>query len=184
MTGQTAALDWDGLAKNAATAFPDGWPDDEYVFFSPRDPGVHQAILDVVNSAAHRIVANHYGFDDPEVAAALLAKAADPDIAFILNLDETQAGGVHEKQLLTSWQSYVGTSVAVGQSVKHAISHLKVTVVDGLYVQSGSTNLSLAGEQRQDNELRITRNPLLAARYESVILLNHAAMIAAAAAKT
>ncbi len=58
-----------------------------------------------------------------------------------------------------------------------------MTVVDALYTVSGSTNLSLAGEQKQDNELRITRDPLLAARYESVILLNHAAMLAAAAAK-
>lgn len=178
MTIQVPALDWERLAGCAATAFPAGWPPDEYVFFSPRDPGVHQAILELVQSASHRIVANHYGFDDPEIAAALLAKAADPDIAFILNLDETQAAGVHERELLASWQKYVGTSVAVGQSIKHAISHLKVTVVDGLYVESGSTNLSLSGEQKQDNELRITRIPMLAARYESVILLNHAAMLA------
>lgn len=172
-------LDWEKIAGYAATPFPPGWPDDEWVLCSPRDPGVHQAILDVVGSASHRVIANHYGFDDPEVAAVLLEKASDPNIAFVLNLDQTQAAGAHERQLLAAWQKYVGTSVAVGRSIRHAISHLKVTVVDGLYVLSGSTNLSLSGEQKQDNELRVTRNPLVAARYESVILLNHAAMIAA-----
>ena len=177
---ETPALDWDRLASYAATPFPHGWNPDEYVLFSPRDPGVHQAIVDVVTSAGHSVVANHYGFDDDEISGILLEKSADPEIAFILNLDKSQAGGVHEKKLLAAWQTHVGTSVAVGTSIKHAISHLKVTVVDGLYVVSGSTNLSLSGEQKQDNELRITRDPLMAARYSAVIMLNHAAMLAAA----
>ncbi|HET6914469.1 MAG TPA: phospholipase D-like domain-containing protein [Acidimicrobiales bacterium] len=172
-------LDWGRLASYAATPFPPGWNPDEYVLFSPRDAGVHQAIIDVIASAGHSVVANHYGFDDDEISTLLLEKSADPDIAFILNLDKSQAGGVHEKKLLEAWQSHVGSSVAVGQSIKHAISHLKVTVVDGLYIVSGSTNLSLSGEQKQDNELRVTRDPLMAARYSAVILLNHAAMLAA-----
>lgn len=173
-------LDWGKLATYAAAPFPYGWNPNEYVLFSPRDPGVHDAIRDIVASASYSVVANHYGFDDDEISTLLLAKSADPDIAFILNLDSSQAGGVHEKKLLAEWQSHVGTSVAVGRSIDHAISHLKVTVVDGLYVVSGSTNLSLSGEQKQDNELRITRDALMAARYSAVILLNHAAMLAAA----
>ena len=173
-------LDWQKLATYAAAPFPHGWNPDEYAFFSPRDPGVHSAILDIVSSASYSVVANHYGFDDDEISGVLLEKSADPDIAFILNLDSSQAGGVHERKLLDAWQEHVGTSVAVGRSVKHAISHLKVTVVDGLYVVSGSTNLSLSGEQKQDNELRVTRDALMAARYSAVILLNHAAMLAAA----
>jgi phosphatidylserine/phosphatidylglycerophosphate/cardiolipin synthase-like enzyme len=179
VTDPTTPLDWAGLASYAATPFPHGWNPDEYVLFAPRDPGVHSAILDIVRSASYSVVANHYGFDDDEISSALLEKSADPEIAFILNLDSSQAGGVHEKKLLAAWQSHVGTSVAVGTSIKHAISHLKVTIVDGLYVVSGSTNLSLSGEQKQDNELRITRNALMAARYSAVILLNHAAMLAA-----
>ena len=182
-TSSAFSLDWAGLADCAATPFPHGWDPDEYVFFSPRDPGVHSAILQVVQSAGHSILANHYGFDDDEISNAMLAKAADSDIAFLLNLDSSQAGGIHEKKLLAVWQSYVGTSVAVGRSLKKAISHLKVTVVDGLYVVSGSTNLSTSGETLQDNECRITRNAMLAARYSAVILLNHAEMLKQMAAK-
>lgn len=180
------ALDWQKLAGYAATAFPHGWNKDEYVFFSPRDQGVHQAIVDVITSAGHSVLANHYGFDDDEISELLLTKAGDPDIAFMLNLDSSQAGGVHEKRILADWQTQIGTSVAVGRSIKHAISHLKVTVVDGLYVISGSTNLSASGETLQDNECRITRDALLAARYSAVIMLNHAAMqqqMAAAASR-
>lgn len=173
-----AALDWEALRHYAATPFPPGWNPNELVFFSPRDPGVHDVILDVIQSAGHSIIANHYGFDDQAVSDALLAKAADPDIAFVLNLDSSQAGGTHEKALLAAWQEHIGTSVVVGRSIKAAISHLKVTVVDGLYVLSGSTNLSLAGEQKQDNELRVTRDPYMAARYSAVLMLNHAAMLA------
>lgn len=178
-----AALDWSKLATYASAPFPPGWDPDEYVFFSPRDPNVHQAILDVVQSASHRVVVNMYGYDDPDVDAALHAKAADPELTFWMNLDRSQAGGVHEKALLAPWASAIGTSIAVGTSIKHAISHLKVCVVDGLYVISGSTNWSLAGEQKQDNELTITRNALKAVRFESVLLLNHAAMLQQMAAK-
>lgn len=177
-----APLDWAGLAKYAASPFPPTWNPNEYVFFSPRDPGVHAAILDVVRSASHSVIANHYGFDDDVISAELLKKAADPNVAFILNLDSSQAGGVHEKKILANWTGLVGTSVAVGRSIKAAISHLKVTVVDHEIIVSGSTNLSLSGESKQDNELRVTRDALMAGRYESVILLNHAAMLQQAAA--
>lgn len=172
-----ASLDWPGLARHAATAFPEGWSPSEFVFFSPRDPGVHDVIMEIVQSASHSIVANHYGFDDDQISDAMLAKAADPDVAFMLNLDSSQAGGMHEKVLLARWQTHVGTSVAIGRSARAAISHLKVTVVDGLYVISGSTNLSLSGESKQDNELRVTRDPYFAARYSSIIMLNHAEML-------
>lgn len=171
------ALDWEGLAGCAANPFPPGWNPNEYVFFSPRDPGVHEAILRVIQSASHRVVVNMYGYDDDEVDAALRGKAADPEITFWMNLDKSQAGGKHEKALLEPWATAVGTSIAVGQSIKHAISHLKVCVVDGLYVISGSTNWSLSGEQKQDNELTISRDALKAVRFESVMLLNHAAML-------
>lgn len=171
------ALDWGGLTRHAATPFPPGWDQNEYVFFSPRDPGVHEAIKEVVASAGHSVLVNMYGYDDDDVDSVLRGKAADPNIAFVMNLDKSQAGGVHEKALLQPWATAEGTSIAVGQSVRHAISHLKVCVVDGLYVISGSTNWSLSGEQKQDNELVIRRDALKAARFSAIIMLNHAAML-------
>src|SRR5579872_2964892 len=131
MASETPALDWDKLATYAATPYPPGWNPNEWVLFSPRDPNVHQAIIDVVTSATHRLTGNHYGFDDDTVSDVMLTKFKDPNISCLLNLDATQAAGVHEKKLLENWTTYEGTMVAVGKSIHGAISHLKVTVVDG-----------------------------------------------------
>jgi phosphatidylserine/phosphatidylglycerophosphate/cardiolipin synthase-like enzyme len=174
---------WDGLASYAAGPFPHGWPTDRYVFFSPRDTGVHHAIADVIGSAQHSIRVNMFGYDDDDVDAALHGKAADPNVFFQMSLDSSQAGGVHERALLAPWAAAMGTTVAVGRSEKHAISHLKVAVVDGLFTISGSTNWSTSGEQQQDNELVIQRDPLVAARYSAVLDINHAEMLKQMAAK-
>ena len=75
-----------------------------------------------------------------------------------------QAGGVHEKELLAKWQNdLIGNSIAIGESTKGAISHMKIVIVDGVYTVRGSTNWSLAGEQKQDNELTIHNNAVIAA---------------------
>jgi phosphatidylserine/phosphatidylglycerophosphate/cardiolipin synthase-like enzyme len=169
-------LDWAGLARHAKTPFPQGWSDLHYLYVSPTD-NVHGVLLDVISSASHRVMVNMYGYDDDEVDAMLHAKAASPDISFLMNLDKSQAGGVHEKVLLAPWASSIGTSVAIGTSVKHAISHLKVCVVDAMFSITGSTNWSTSGESAQDNELTVMRDPLRAARLESVILANHIEML-------
>lgn len=169
-------LDWALLSSYAASPFPPGWSADRYVYFSPVDH-VHNVLIDVIDSAAHRIMVNMYGYDDEGIDSILHGKAADPAITFLMNLDRSQAGGVHEKALLQPWASAEGTSVAVGTSAKHAISHLKVAIIDGLYVIGGSTNWSLGGESAQDNELILTRDPLLASRYESILLANHVTML-------
>lgn len=181
-----AGLDWGTLAEFASTPFPAGWPDDRYIFFSPRDLHVEDAIAAVLSSAQHSVRVNMYGYDSQRLDAILQTKAADPDIYFQMSLDKTEAGGVHERALLEPWASAIGTTVAVGQSVRHAISHLKVAVVDGMYVASGSTNWSLSGESKQDNELVVQRSPLVAARYSAVLDINHREMLrqmAAASAK-
>lgn len=181
---QSLPLDWAKLGTYAATPFPHGWNPDEYVLFSPRDLGVHQAILDVVGSCGHSLLGNHFGFTDPDVAGLAEQKLEDPNIVGVINLDDRQAGGPTEKALVAKdFGPEVGTSVAIGHSIHDAISHLKVWVVDSLYVLSGSTNLSVGGEEKQDNELRITRNALMAARYSDVIMLNHIAMLAQMKAK-
>lgn len=177
-----AALDFKALEHYARQRFPADWNPSEYVFFSPVDD-VHAALLDVIGAASHRVSVNMYGFDDDEIDALLHSKAASQNIAFLMNLDKSQAGGVHERVLLAPWASAIGTSIAIGQSAKRAISHLKVCVVDGLYTISGSTNWSTSGEEKQDNECTISRDPLKAARFESILLGNHVEMLRQMASK-
>jgi phosphatidylserine/phosphatidylglycerophosphate/cardiolipin synthase-like enzyme len=170
------ALDWSALARYARVPFPSGWSATQYVFFAPQDD-LHSVLSDIISSSSHRVMVNMFGYDDDSLDAILHAKAASPDISFLMNLDKSQAGGVHEKVLLAPWASQVGTSVAIGRSVKHAISHLKVCVVDGLYTISGSTNWSMSGESKQDNELTVSMDPYRAARFESIMLANHVEML-------
>ena len=59
----------------------------------------------------------------------------------------------------------------------NAISHLKIVIVDGVYTVKGSTNWSLSGEQRQDNELRLSRNAVIAAETRAILDLNHDFML-------
>ena len=175
--------------RTGAAPWPDGYPAESATYFSPEDgPGIHRLIVDLINVARHSVVLNIYGYDDDDADAALHEKTADPNVYFQMNLDSSQAGGVHERALLAKWNHQsVGTSIAIGRSAKHAISHLKVMIVDGLYVVSGSTNWSLSGEQQQDNQLTVTQNAVLAAQYRSILDVNHTEMLkqmSAAAAKS
>lgn len=169
------AFDWtslDGLGIDFSN-----WPPDVRSFFSPRDAVVPHVLQMIVGSAQDSIKVNMYGYDDDALDSILHSKAALHGFCFQMSLDKSQAGGVHEKALVSPWASSLGTSVAVGTSIKNAISHLKVAIVDGLYVISGSTNWSTSGETKQDNELVIHRNAALASRYGAVLDMNHAAML-------
>lgn len=175
---ELAPLNFEDLGRfKQARAFPHGYPADTLTFYSPRDPGVHEVIVWTLLQAKQSLCFNVYGFDDDEAAALIFAAAHNPTIMVQGNLDSSQAGGVHERKLLAEAPDLVGTRIAVGRSIKSAISHLKLLVVDGLYVISGSTNWSLSGEQKQDNELTLHRDRALAAEARTVCDLNHDAML-------
>lgn len=175
-------FDWSSLDRYGIDFT--GWPDDVRSFFSPRDICVPLVLQALIAAAQDSIKVNMYGYDDDRLDQILHSKASEPGFCFQMSLDSSQAGGVHERALLAPWADSVGTTVAVGRSVKSAISHLKVAIIDGLYVISGSTNWSSSGETKQDNELVIHRSDRLAARYGAVLDLNHAAMLGQMAAKT
>jgi phosphatidylserine/phosphatidylglycerophosphate/cardiolipin synthase-like enzyme len=177
---------WDDLARYKAEGrFLDGYPPDLRTFWSPRDD-VHGMLVSLLASAEHSIVLNMYGYDDAELDETIRAKLANDSIFIQMSLDKSQAGGVHERELLKNWEhDAFGNSIAIGTSSRHAISHLKIVIVDGVYTVRGSTNWSLAGEQKQDNELTLSRNAVLAAETRAVLDRNHDWMLkqmAAAAA--
>lgn len=177
------AFDWSTIASYRTSTggkLPVG-SDPRYVtLFSPQDgPGIHKLLVDLAESVDCSYVGNMYGFDDDEVSAALVKLAQNPRIYFQQSLDKSQAGGVHEKKLLAVMpQNLFGTSIAIGQSIKHAISHLKVAIFDGIVTVSGSTNWSLSGEEQQDNELTVSCDPVRAAQFRAQLDLNHTAMLA------
>jgi len=150
-------------------------PDTPRSLYSPVD-NIHGALVALIKSATQSLVVTMYGFDDQELADALLEKLNHEHVYVQLTLDSSQASGVHERKILAA-ESYPASSVAVGQSEKGAIMHLKVVVVDGLDVVTGSTNWSAGGEGKQDNQLTVTRDPVLAARTRARIDAIHAHML-------
>ncbi|HEX4019355.1 MAG TPA: phospholipase D-like domain-containing protein [Frankiaceae bacterium] len=142
------------------------------------------ALVDLLNSATKSLVVAMYGYDDPRLNTILQEKLLSEQVFVQLSLDSTQAAGKAEAAILASWHNdKIGNSIAIGHSEKNAIMHLKMVIVDGLDVITGSTNWSTGGESRQDNQLTVIRNPLVAAEARSRIDIIHDDMLKQMAAK-
>ena len=167
-------LSFSDLEQYKQYGFPQTYPANIRSFYSPVDD-VHGALKTVVSSCSHSLIIAMYGYDDEELHKIVLAKCSDPTIFVSLALDSSQAGGIHEKALLAEGDT-LGTHVVTGRSEKGAIMHLKAVVVDGLWVIGGSTNWSIGGETKQDNEMTIIMDATHAAELSSRILIIHDAM--------
>ena len=165
------------------TSPPSGYPTNMRTFYSPEDY-VPQVLQSVVSSVSKSIVVAMYGFDDDTLAAMLDTALQNPAIYVQITLDQSQASGVHEKDLLAKYANdMTGNSVAIGQSEKGAIMHRKMVIVDGLWRISGSTNWSTSGETLQDNELTVIRDAMVCAEARPILDIEHDSALKKMAAK-
>lgn len=136
-----------------------------------------------------------FGYDDDELNQIIMTKVLDPSIVVLITLDQSQAGGVHEKMLVEADQknnlAAFGTHFVIGQSATHQISHTKGFVADGKVGAEGSTNWSTSGEgtfvvkgdgqsggagyKAQNNTQSIFVDPDAIARFQAELINEHVA---------
>ena len=171
------------LAEFKTGGFSADYPANVRRFYSPIDK-CHDAIKCLINSAQQSLLVSMYGEDDPELTQMIIDKAKQSNIYVQINLDKTQAAGAAESLLVTELKAVPTCRLAVGMSVNHKINHLKMMVIDGLYVLSGSTNWSSDGEgsgdgkHGQNNEMSIHMDRALAHEATTVLNLEHQQMLA------
>ena len=179
MTGTDPRADLSVLDVHKAGGFVPGYPATARIFYSPVDD-IHNVLVDCVQSAKKDVLIGMYGFDDDNLVDVLLEKMNSEHVNVELTLDKSQAGGVHEKKLLDTWRAGApATSITIGNSEKHAIMHLKMGIIDGILTFNGSTNWSDGGENRQDNELTVHLDALVAAEAAHRLRAIRLAMLAA-----
>jgi hypothetical protein len=166
---------------------------DHYLFLVGRDD-CHSILLHLIGAEKLGFDFNQYGYADEEINQAILGLLKNPSIMVQGTLDKSQAGGVHEKQILSldEMQEPIAfaNSIAIGQSATHQISHTKggVLVGQGLWFE-GSTNWSKAGEgigislradvknpkgfAAQNNSLVVSANPVGLLRFKTQLLAEH-----------
>lgn len=169
-------FDITSLDQFAKVPFPSDYPADRRTFFAPVDD-IHGVLKACVGATTESLAIAMYGYDDEELADMVRTLLEADHIAVQLTLDSSQAGGVHERALLER-EDYPNAVVAVGRSEKGAIMHEKIAVIDGLVTVTGSTNWSLSGEQKQDNECSVHVSRAFAARARARCDAIHAHMLA------
>jgi hypothetical protein len=166
---------------------------DHYLFFVGRDD-VHSILLDLITNEHMSFKMNMFGYDDQTLNDAIFALFKNPSIHVQISLDRSQAGGVHEKQLLTADEqqdpSDFANSFVILESETSQISHTKggVLASQGIYFE-GSTNWSASGEgtgislvadvsnpkgfKAQNNTLLVSCNPVGLSRFSVQLDVEH-----------
>ena len=164
-----------GKSGSAPTGFGD-----TYTFYVGTDD-CHSILKLLISQETNMLKMNMFGYDDEELDATILSLIQDKSVHCQITLDRSQAGGVHEKVILTQDQAALGeefsNSFSIGQSATHQISHTKGGVLVGQGIGwEGSMNWSASGEgtgivldptqaqppgfKAQNNTLTISTNPV------------------------
>lgn len=125
--------------------------------FTPYDDGTTR-ILKLLDSAQDSIHIAAFSFAHDEVTERLIElKKSRPKLTIRVLTDSRQSGGADQKKNIERARA-AGIEVVIGKSESYGqIMHHKYIVVDGLWVYSGSWNLSDQAD-RQANELDFVKS--------------------------
>lgn len=175
----TLAEVWDGLAQYKTTPFPPDYPTNVKHLFAPVDR-VHEAFVACCSpddlSSLH---GSCYGWDDAQINSLFIRALDDEHVPVMLCLDSSQEAGRGEKPLVLQWNpKHITNEVVIGRSSKGAINHDKLIVVNRILTICGSTNFSIGGESKQNNEATIVYDRAFAGEAINRIERIHAEMAA------
>lgn len=173
---------------------------DFHLFYVGRDD-VHGILQYLLSRARVSLYLNMYGYDDDALNDECMRCAGDPTITTLITLDQSQAGGTHEKQLLDSdmvkdQAAFRTHIITIGQSATQQITHTKGGVLDGRVGFEGSTNWSTSGEgtfvlkgqpggpgyRAQNNTLTVFTDPDAVSRFTAELIAEHMAATSGALA--
>jgi phosphatidylserine/phosphatidylglycerophosphate/cardiolipin synthase-like enzyme len=161
------------LDQFKTAGFAIGYQTDTRRFYPPVDD-VHPVLMALLGEVRTSYVASDYGFTDVDASRSIDGFLRDPNVYTQLTFDSSQAGGASEAALLkVLLNDAPGNSIAIGRSEKGEIIHRKMRIINGLWLLTGSTNLSLSGEQKQDNEFTVTYNAIACAEARHILDLSH-----------
>jgi hypothetical protein len=112
------------LDQYKVTPFPPGYPANARTFYSPVD-NVHAALTDLLQSATKSLVIAMFGYDDDQLNQVVHAQLDSANGYVQMSLDKSQAGGVHEAQVLTSlskWEKPRSATASPSGEVRRARS--------------------------------------------------------------
>ena len=166
---------------------------DHYLFLVGRDD-CHGILHYLIPKERLFFKFNMFGYDDDELNEDIMALFKNPSVRVQASLDRSQAGGVHEKKIISADQENDATnfnnSFVILQSQTHQISHTKggVFVSQGIGFE-GSMNWSSSGEgtgislksdiknpsgyKAQNNTLLVSTNPIFLSRFSAQLDAEH-----------
>jgi hypothetical protein len=166
---------------------------DFHLFYVGRDD-VHGILQYLLSRVRVSLYLNMYGYDDDALNNECMRCVGDPGITTLITLDQSQAGGPHEKQLLDADMAKNAAAfhthvITIGQSATQQISHTKGGVLDGRVGFEGSTNWSPSGEgtfvlkgqpggpgyKAQNNTLTVFTDPDAVSRFTAELIAEHLA---------
>ena len=128
------------------------------VYFSPNG-GCTEAVVRELNAAKQSVLVQAYSFTSTPIAKALV-EAHKRGVKVEVILDKSQRT---EKYSAADFLVNMGIPTKIDD--KHAIAHNKVMVIDGSTVITGSFNFTKSAEERNAENLLVTRSPELATKY-------------------
>lgn len=156
---------------------PTSYPSFMRTFYVPHED-THPVIMAILNECKASLVLSMFGLTDKEAVARIDELLDTPHVYCQLNLDKRSAAGKTEAQVLARFKdNMTSNNIAIGNSSHGEINHDKLLVVDGIWTISGSTNWSLNGEQRQNNQLTVTYSSEIAAEARYVLDMDHSDML-------